>query len=292
MSAPAPATPAAPSSNPNPAAAPAPTASPPTPPPAAPPAKAAPPAAAPPVPPAPLTGDIQDVGTVRRDSVRARSWNARGGAKVLGDVEVETSQLAGLVSIKGKIRAQRFRIDGTLDSNGPVEVTGPLEVSGTALLTGPVQAGSLELKGAGKIAGPLRVAGTASWKGALEVLGDLTAGGVDFEGTVRATGDLVAPTITGRLKGASSVENIRTTTLTLTRPGLFPPMQTGVLRVVRIDARDARLEGVDAELVRAEQVTVGPGCHIAAIEGRLVSVHPSSHVGPESRSPKPYGLFR
>jgi cytoskeletal protein CcmA (bactofilin family) len=224
--------------------------------------------------------------------VRARSWSARGGAKVLGDVEVETSDLSGVVSIRGKIRAQRFRVVGTLDATGPVDVSGPLEIEGSARLTGPVQAGAWSLKGPGKIGGTLRVAGTASWKGRLEVAGDLTASAVDFEGGLEASGDLVAPTILGRLKGPSTVANIRATKLTLTRPGFLPPMQTGALTVVRIDATEVHLEGVQAEFVKAEHVTLGPGCHIASIEGRLLSVHPSSHVGPESRSPKPYGLTR
>jgi cytoskeletal protein CcmA (bactofilin family) len=253
-----------------------------------------PPAAVPPKapPPAPLVGDLQDAGTVRRDGVRARSWSAKGGAKILGDVEVETSELAGIISIRGKVRAQRFHLRGTLDAHGAVDIAGPLEVEGTALLAGPVHAGSLNLKGNGKVGADLRVTGNAAWKGRLEVVGEVTAGTVDFEGSLDASGDLVAPTITGRLKGSSRVPNIRSTRLTLTRPGFLPPMQTGALTVIRIDASEAHLEGVTAEFVKAEHVTVGPGCHIAAIEGRVVSVHPSSHVGPESRSPRPYGLSR
>lgn len=274
MSTPAPATPAAPA------------------PPASAPAKPAAPPSAAPAAALPLTGDLADVGSVRRESVRARRWSARGGAKVLGDVEVESSNLAGLISVRGKIRAQRFHVNGTLDANGSIDVAGALELAGTARLAAPVQAGSLELKGAAKIGGPLTVQGAAHWKGSLDVAGGITAGSVDFEGAVTASGDLVAPTLTGRLKGPSRVPNLRATQLRLTRPGLFPPMQTGSLTVVRIDAQVAHLEGVTAELVKAEHITVGPGCHIASVEGQLDSVHPSSHVGPESRSHRPYGLSR
>src|SRR5579871_4898795 len=257
--------------------------------PASPPASAGP--AATPVPkpavPAPLSGDLQDTG-----SVRTRSWNVRGGAKVLGDVEVETAILQGIVSIRGTVRAQSFRVDGTLDTSSTVQVAGPLEVHGTAASHGSVQAGSWELNGSGKVGGELTVTAAAHWKGHLEVAGGLTAGSVEFEGTLAASGDLVAPTIVGRLKGASHVANIRASRLTLTRPGLLPPMQTGALTAVRIDGQTVHLEGVEAELVKAEHVTLGPGCHIAAVEGRLDAVHPSSHVGPESRSRRPYGLSR
>lgn len=259
---------------------------------AAPAVPSAPAAPKPPEPPAPLTGDLQDMGTVRRDSVRSRSWTARGGAKVLGDVEVEAADLQGVVAIRGRVTAARLTVQGNLDVIGTTVARDSMSIDGTMRLGGAVTSGTFRLSGTGKLSAGLKVGGAAHWKGILEVAGDVEAASVEFDGRLRAGGRLVAPTITGRLRHASKVASIQATKIQLTRPGLLPPLQNGSMEVLRIDARDASLEGVTAEFAKVEQLIVGPHCHIAQVEGRVLSVHPSSHVGPESRSPKPHGLSR
>ncbi|MCI4329227.1 MAG: hypothetical protein L3J86_06545 [Thermoplasmata archaeon] len=242
--------------------------------------------------PAPLTGDVQDLGMARRDSVRGRSWTARGGAKVLGDVEVETADLQGVIAVRGRLSAARLQVQGTLDITGATTARESIAVDGTARFGGPVSTGTFRISGTGKLSASLKVGGAAHWKGMLEVVGDVEAATVEFDGRITAAGRFAAPTITGRLRHASKVASIQATRLTLTRPGLLPPLQNGSLEVLRIDAREATLEGVTAEFAKVEQLTVGPHCHIAQVEGHVLSVHPTSHVGPESRSPKPHGLSR
>jgi len=62
--------------------------------------------------------------------------------------------------------------------------------------------------------------------------------------------------------------------------------------VDRIEAESVKLEGVKVAFVRAPQVILGRGCHVTEVDGTIVRRHPSSHVGPESRSLPPYGLRR
>jgi cytoskeletal protein CcmA (bactofilin family) len=217
---------------------------------------------------------------------------AVGGAKVLGDVEVEEAELAGTVSIRGKLIAARVHVRGTLDVGGEVRVAERLSIEGSGRFDAAVRAGALELDGTFQCAAPLTVDRLARWKGTLDVVGALTADRAEFDGRIAATGDLIASTLVGRLRGASHVEQVRSHSIVLTRPGLLPPLQTGKFTVVRIDATEAKLEGVEAEFVKSETIDLGPGCHIAAVEGRVLRVHASSHVGPESRTPKPHGMTR
>jgi hypothetical protein len=62
--------------------------------------------------------------------------------------------------------------------------------------------------------------------------------------------------------------------------------------VERIDAESVDLAGVEVALVRAPKIVLGRGCHVTTAEGTIVSQHPSSTVGPESKSPPPFGLRR
>ena len=257
-------------------------------------APAAPPAAAPvpPPPPPPLSGEVRDAGASRHDAVRALRWGATGGSKVLGDVEVDVAELTGTISVRGKLTARQLTVRGSLDVGGELKVAEQATVLGSIRCDGAASAGALRVDGAGTFSAAVKVERSAEWKGTVDVTGDLSAGTVEFEGAITATGDLAAPTVVGRLRGKSHVENLKATSLTLTRPGLVPPLQTGSLTVVRIDAGDAKLAGVQAEFVKATTIDVGPGCHLAAVEGQVTRIHSSSHVGPESRSPKPHGLSR
>ena len=260
-------------------AIPAPTASPPSP--------ASPPAAA---PAPPRSGSVEDRGATRHDSVRAERWSSRGGTKVLGDVDIGTGDLGGLSSIRGRVRGGTLSAQGTLLVGGSVELEALLSVDGSATFESPVRAARIELVGTISVSGDLVATGSLRLRGSLEVSGRISAPRIELDGRIRAGGDLEAKELIGTLRGESRFPNLRADRIVLRRGGRFGPR--GSLTVTSIEATDVALEGVEAEYLRAERIDLGPGCQIARSDGTVSRVHPSSHIGPVSRSPRPYGLSR
>jgi len=249
----------------------------------------APPAPATPTAP-PRSGEIQDAGAVRRDSVRAQRWSASGAAKILGDVDVDEATLSGLASIRGQLLGGSVAASGTLDVGGSVRLTGTFRTAGTATIGHGVQAADVDSSGALSVAGPVQASGTVRWKGALDTTEGITAGRVDFEGSASVAGAIVATQLEGRLRGGSKVGSITADRVRITRPArLFGHSE---LHVLTIEAKEVELEAVTAQHVKAERIALGPGCQIAGVEGTITRQHASAHVGPASRTPPPYGLMR
>jgi cytoskeletal protein CcmA (bactofilin family) len=258
-------------------------------PPAAPPAT---PAKPPPAPPPPLAGEATDTGASRRDSVRLLRWTVRGSAKVLGPVEVGVVEADGLLSVGGNLSAGDVRVRGALLALGTTRCTGQLDVVGSARFGAPVEAASLSLRSRSEFAAGLRVSGEAKVDGLLTLPGDLEAGRLEFSGSLSVGGLLSADEVHGTLEGESRATTVRAKRLELARPSFPPWKRGGSFRAERIDADIVRLEGTRVEYLCAKEIHLGPDCHVARAEGTIVERHRSSHVGYESKSPPPPGLFR
>ena len=261
----------------------APAATPPTPP------SATAPPPAPPVPPA-RTGEVRDAGAARHDAIRAQRWTAQGAAKVLGDVEVDVAELSGLASIRGAVRGGSLSMVGTLDVGGAVDLSGALSVDGEGEFGGTVRSGSFTGAGTLRLRGGLTASTTVRTDGSLEVHGRVDAKSLEFRGRLQVDEEIAVAELTGSLKGDSAVRSIRADRITLRRGGRFGAR--GRFVVTTIEAKDVTLEDVDAEYVRADRVVLGPGAQVARVDGTIASQHASAHVGPVSRTPKPYGLSR
>lgn len=245
-------------------------------------------------------GPVREAGTVRHDSIHATSWELAGLAKVQGDVDVGTVAVHGLLSVGGKVVADRLSLDGTFDSVGPVDVHETLEVDGTTRLGASVHAGSLRSRGTFHTTGPLRVDRGLFVEGLLEApsvaatLFELT-GGAEIPGEIAAAGIVRA-----RFRADSRLGEVRAQRVELHGPStsLVPTLLRTVfggaaaVHVDRIEAGSVELSAVDVGFVRADAVVLGAGAHVTTVEGTIVRRHPSSRVGPESRSPPPHGLFR
>jgi len=254
-------------------------------------ASPSPTAPAPTAPPSlPRTGEIHDVGAVRRDSVRAQRWTTKGAAKVLGDAEADAADLSGLVSIRGSLSGGTVTTSGTLDVGGGVRLAGALTAAGTTTIGQDVLVHELHLSGSASVSGRVEVSGRCLWKGSLEVVQGVSAERVEFEGRGTIDGAVRAKEVEGRVRGVSRFGSIVADRVRIHRPGrLFGDNH---LEVLSIQANEVELEGVHAQYVKAERIAIGPGCQIAQADGTISRQHPSSHVGPAVRSPTPYGLTR
>jgi hypothetical protein len=279
------------------AAAPTPTPVPPsTPSPTAPPAAkpAVPPAAVPPPKP-PRKGTVDDRGVARHDSIHAVHWTGHGQLKVQAEVDADSIELVGSVSVGGSLTADSVRSEGDLEVVGAMTVTGRLFSSGDFRTRGPVHLGEAELRGRAHLDAPLQV------DRLLEVSGQflapsIRAGAFSLDGVAQVPGSVEADRVQARFRSAGHLGPIRAGSVVLSvRPPNPIEMVLGrnlAVKIPRIEADTVDLEGVDVQFVRAREITLGRDAHVTELEGTVVRRHKSARVGPESRSPPPHGLSR
>ncbi len=244
----------------------------------------------------PRTGQIIDRGTVRRESIRAEIWAIDGTAKVLGNVDVDRADLRGFVTIAGALRADRVLARGELEVVGIVTARGTLEVRGQCRTLTDVVARDAGFEGTVHIGGALRVTHLLEVRGQLTVVGSASAGFFQADGQFEIGGTLRAPRVQATIRGVSHIGTVEGGDVRFTLPVRLPILrsilESGTLDIDRIEAETVHIEGVTVQYLRAARIVVGPNCHVVRYDGTIVSCHPSSHLGPESRSPRPAGMSR
>jgi len=237
---------------------------------------------------------VRDRGTVRLDAIQADRWLVTGTAKVARNVTTEELRLRGLLTVGGTLATGSLGGKGTIEVEGSVDVRGTLAMAGTLRGAG-VHAADLDVRGTLRSAGPLRIDRQGSIVGALEAP-ELSAPILQLDGGVRVPGRTQAGTVHAQLRETSEFGTIAARSVWL--HGKVANLVDKVffhsctVTVGRIEAETVDLEGIDVEFVRSPQIVLGRSCHVTRVEGTIVRQHPSSFVGPESRTPAPYGLRR
>ncbi len=238
---------------------------------------------------------IVDRGTVRRAEVEAERWHLRGTAKVLGPVKVGLGVVDGTLVAEGPLVAETFTSRGSLELTGPVEVRGRLATEGTFRARSLVRAGEADLRGTTRLFAGIEVARALSVRGSFSSA-RVEAGAFDLRGTAEVPGALRCGRLYAQLTGNSSFSTIEAREVRLRgRPTRLVDralLHHTEVKVERIEAEAVALEAVDVEFVRAPTIALGSGAHVTRLEGTVVQVHATSRVGPESKSPPPYGLRR
>lgn len=238
---------------------------------------------------------VEDRGTVRRDALRVGRWSVSGTVKVAGDVEAEEMDVRGLVTVGGKLSTGTLRARGTLEVARSLEGRGLVQLHGTLRTGSTAHATDLTVRGTVRTVGALTVDRGASVDGSLDAP-EVAVGSLNLKGVARIPGPLRALEVTVASTGTSQFGTVlaRTVRLHGKPPSLVDKVffRERVVSVDRIEADSVDLEGVQVAFVRAPTIVLGRGCHVTEVEGRVVRQHPSSHVGPESRTPPPYGLRR
>jgi len=243
----------------------------------------------------PPTSSVEVRGIGRHDAIRADRWTVRGTSKVARDVAAREVDLDGTVTVGGALRSDGGSFEGVLEVTGPIDIAGALHGRGDLRSGGAVHAGELELRG--RLLAPVGVTVdrrlcATGWVRA----GSIAGGTVELEGMVQVPGSIRGASVelrlhtgsrVGAVEGGSARVSAPTATLVDRVFGRHPSAH-----VERIEANSVELEGVDVAFVRAKEVTLGRGSHVTTLEGTVVRRHPTSRLGPESRSPPPYGLRR
>ena len=141
---------------------------------------------------------------------------------------------------------------------------------------------------------------------AFRVTGQLEAPSIEA-GLFELTGSATVPgsveagvAVRAHFRGDSALGAVRAPRVEVSgpSPSLIPTLLrivfggSGTVRVDRIEADSAEVSAAEVGFIRARQVVLGAGAHVTTVEGTIVRRHPSSRVGPESRSPPPHGLSR
>jgi cytoskeletal protein CcmA (bactofilin family) len=238
---------------------------------------------------------VEQRGTVRHDSIDAERWIVRGAAKVLRDAIVGPAHLDGNVSVGGSLRADR--LEGAMQ----LEVAGNVTVRDAIALRGELRVGGTLSAAEATVRGTLRVLGAVTVDRRLEVIGGtriLSARCAEFRahGVVEIPEPVRAGAVVLHLADGSRLGGIEARSVRIESPvpNLFDTLRgrRSLVRVDRIEAETVDIAGIEVEFVHARDVVLGPGCHATTVEGTIVRRHPTSRLGPESRSPAPYGLRR
>ena len=245
--------------------------------------------------PAPREPSVTERGVARHEMVRAERWSVRGTVKVARDVDVGEADLQGTVSVGGAFRAGRLASDGLLEVSGPLQSEGPISGRGELRAGATLRAGDLTRRGRLQVAGAITVDRRIDVTGWLRAA-SVAAQDVRLDGVIEVSGPVRGASVDLRLRDGSRIGPVegRTVRLGAHTPNLVDKVlaRRVTVTIARVEAESVELEGVDVAFVRAREIVLGRGCHVTAFEGTIVRRHPTSRVGPESRSAPPYGLRR
>jgi cytoskeletal protein CcmA (bactofilin family) len=195
---------------------------------------------------------IRGEGTIVNE-VECSSFHVYGTSEAVDNVKTGSVKIFGEAAVKMNMDAQDTLVMGTLMVGGKahlkkMKILGLLEVGEG--LTGD----------------------EANIKGSISVNGDVEYETFDSSGGFEIKGLLTADTIRVGLRfGQSSAEEIGGGKITVKKrsSSLLPfGKETGTLVAKVIEGDDIYLENTKADMVRGNQVNIGPGCQIGVVEYR------------------------
>jgi cytoskeletal protein CcmA (bactofilin family) len=195
---------------------------------------------------------IRGEGTIVNE-VECSSFHVYGTSEAVDNVKTGSVKIFGEAAVKMNMDAQDTLVMGTLMVGGKahlkkMKILGLLEVGEG--LTGD----------------------EANIKGSISVNGDVEYETFDSSGGFEIKGLLTADTIRVGLRfGQSSAEEIGGGKITVKKRSnsLLPfGKETGTLVAKVIEGDDIYLENTKADMVRGNQVNIGPGCQIGVVEYR------------------------
>ncbi|EEL50418.1 hypothetical protein bcere0022_22450 [Bacillus cereus Rock3-44] len=192
---------------------------------------------------------IRGEGTIS-NHVSCNEFKTYGASDVSGDMKAKNYVVYGESEVKGNIQAEYVKVYGNaqVQGNGHVE---KMKVRGMFEVKGRLSGNVVDIKGA------LHV------KEDIEVEELLLTGGLESEGLLNAENIHITICFEG-----SKVREIGGKKITVRKKSRFIPFKShaGNLQTSMIEGDDIYLEHTIAEVVRGNNVTIGPGCEIGVVE--------------------------
>jgi cytoskeletal protein CcmA (bactofilin family) len=197
-------------------------------------------------------------GVVTGNPVKTVEFKSAGSARVQGSLIARSARIAGACTFEGDVTVDEFRSAGSVRIAGNLKAD-EVETSGSVSVDGNIEAEELTTSGSLGVKGSVHVEEFRS------------------SGSVRIDGGLKAEEIDIDLGGTSKIPTIEGEEIRVKATGGFFRVR-GELTADRIEGEEVELEATTAELVKGEEVTIGPHCKIGVVEAAELTVHQSSEV--------------
>ena len=217
-----------------------------------------------------IDGASKVEGAVWGESLEVNgSFQAASGCEISGDAAVDGSFRVegGPCTIGGD-----GEVDGSFQvEEGPCAIGGRLEIDGSFQVGSDLSVGALEVDGNVSVQGSVRAAGDIDVDGVFKAGGEVQAEAFRATGTVRIDGLLNAETVKLTLCGEDRIASIGGGRVTVERgrSGFFFSFKNRPRLVSElIEADEIELEATDCQIVRGDNVRIGPECVIDRVEFR------------------------
>ncbi|HDR4559927.1 cytoplasmic protein [Bacillus cereus] len=192
---------------------------------------------------------IRGEGTISND-MSCNDFKTYGTSDVRGNMKVKNYVVYGDSEVQGNVNAEYIKVYGNTKINGDAHIE-KIKVRGMIDI-------------AGKFSGDF-----VDVKGALNVKEDIEVEELSLTGGLESDGLLNAENIEISLRyEGSKVREIGGKKITVRKKSRFVPFisHAGNLQTSIIEGDDVYLEHTIAEVVRGNNVTIGPGCEISVVE--------------------------
>lgn len=194
----------------------------------------------------------------------------RGEGMIVNNVESATYHIYGTSEAVENVKTGSVKVFGEAEVKGNMEAQDTL-VMGTMMVGGNAHLNKIKIFGLLEV-GERLTGDEANIKGSISVNGDVEYETFDSSGGFEIKGLLTAETIKVGLRyGQSSAEEIGGGKITVKKRSnsLLPfGKEVGSLIAKVIEGDDIYLENTKADIVRGNQVKIGPGCQIGVVEYR------------------------
>jgi len=191
---------------------------------------------------------VDGVGRCKGD-LRAESVHVDGIFRCRGGIHTRRLDCDGVVRMHGPLLAGWIGIDGMLRVEGSL-TTEAMECDGMLTVYGDVKARELDVDGLMTVRGGTKIEATKiTCEGMIRLNGEISADSIEADGFIRAK-EIVGETV--RIKSR--------------RFGLFAFVMRRSSRIPLIEATTIELQGVRAETVNGQDVTIGRGCRIERLD--------------------------
>ncbi|MEI4620330.1 cytoplasmic protein [Bacillus cereus] len=192
---------------------------------------------------------IRGEGTISND-VSCNEFKAYGTSDVRGDMTAKSYIVYGDSEVQGSLHAEYLKVYGNTQVQRDCHIN-KTKIRGMLEVNGKLSGNFVDIKGGLTV------------KEDIEVEELLLVGGLENEGLLNAENI----NIILRYEG-SKVREIGGKKITVRKKARFIPFtsHTGNLQTSIIEGDDIYLEHTVAEIVRGNNVTIGPGCEISVVE--------------------------
>ncbi len=197
-----------------------------------------------------------------------------GNATVIDNFTCNLLRVSGMASLEGDVTSKETKISGTAKQTGEL-VANILDVSGTYKTIGGINADRVIVRGSLKAEGSMK-ANHVDVSGFVTVKQDINSEVIETEGNITCEGCINSEHFHLRLAGTSTIGEIGGSEIIVENRHLsvgnfissFLPgkLRSNQLIVKEIEGDEIRLENTTAEIVRGNNVKIGPNCKIGLIE--------------------------